>query len=76
MRSKYVLIIIFSYIFVWITGIAIGISSVVPVYAIKGWETWETDSEVGLEVYTDYGDFRISKEPYTTDNVKVEKIKY
>lgn len=32
---------------------------------VRGWETWESPEEVGLEIQTENGDFVFAKEPYT-----------
>ena len=34
---------------------------------IKGWEHWENDSEVGIELQTSEGTYILIKEPYTTE---------
>lgn len=41
----------------------------INIYDIKGWETWESADEVGLEI----SGYEITKEPYTV-NATVEKI--
>ena len=34
---------------------------------VKGWELWENDSEVGIELQTSEGTWVLTKEPYTTE---------
>lgn len=35
---------------------------------IRGWESWESSSEVGIELQTSQGDYVITKKPYTPGN--------
>ena len=39
---------------------------------IKGWETWGTAEEVGLEIQTEAGTWEITKTPYTAHGVEIE----
>lgn len=40
---------------------------------IKGWEQYEKDGKVCLEIHIGGQTYIISKEPYTVGNVKVHK---
>ena len=40
---------------------------------IKGWETWGTAEEVGLEIQTEAGIWEITKTPYTAHGVEIER---
>ena len=53
----------------WIPADALKENGLINVHAIKGWETWETADEVGIEI----GGYEITKAPYTV-NTTVEKI--
>lgn len=39
---------------------------------VRGWESWETTEEVGIEIQTETGDYTITKEPYTVGNVTIK----
>lgn len=46
----------------------------ISIESIKGWEHWETENEVGIELQTENGTYTITKKPYTPGpcNVTVE----
>lgn len=41
---------------------------------IKGWETWETSEEVGLEIQGNGWIYTIEKEPYTANGTEIHKL--
>ena len=47
-------------------------SPVIKLEDVKGWETWETSEEVGIEIQTNNGDYTLTKEPYTVGNVTIK----
>ena len=47
-------------------------STMINLEDVKGWETWETSEEVGIEIQTNNGDYTITKEPYTVGNVTIK----
>lgn len=53
----------------WIPAEALKENGLINVHAIKGWETWESADEVGLEICG----YEITKAPYTV-NTTVERI--
>lgn len=53
----------------WIPSRDLESAGLLNVQNVKGWETWETADEVGLEICG----YEITKEPYTV-NTTVEKI--
>lgn len=53
----------------WIPAEALEENGLINVHTVKGWETWETADEVGLELCG----YEITKAPYTV-NTTVEKI--
>ena len=53
----------------WIPAEELEENGLISIHAIKGWETWETADEVGLEI----GGYEITKEPYTV-NTTVKRL--
>lgn len=53
----------------WIPAEALEENGLISIHAIKGWETWESADEVGLEICG----YEITKAPYTV-NTTVERI--
>ena len=53
----------------WIPEEALKENGLINVQNVKGWETWESADEVGLEICG----YEITKAPYTV-NATVEKI--
>lgn len=47
----------------WIPAEALEENGLINVHTVKGWETWETAEEVGLEICG----YAITKEPYTLE---------
>lgn len=40
---------------------------------IKGWESWETESEVGIELQTKDASWIITKAPYTPIGIEISR---
>ena len=53
----------------WIPEEALEENGLISIHTIKGWETWETAEEVGLEI----GGYEITKAPYTVSTT-VKKV--
>ena len=53
----------------WIPAETMEENGLINVYTVKGWETWETAEEVGLEICG----YEITKAPYTV-NTTVERL--
>ena len=53
----------------WIPEEALKENGLISIHTIKGWETWESADEVGLEICG----YEVTKAPYTV-NTTVEKI--
>lgn len=40
---------------------------------VRGWECWENQDEVGIEIQTENGNFVFTKKPFTSGNVTINK---